>query len=339
MKIMNLQIALSGGGAEKVTELIGSELKLTEHTFERVACTGAGSNERNTFVLTERDSLFSRLLLAPFRLTKIINSSKPDVIHIHCERPEFTFVVASFLPSFPTKKHRPKVFVTEHTSRPWKQAPSLGSIVRKRLDRLNAQWYTCIEDDSTKTFIPNPVQPLKALPETHSPKRVFFIGRLVAGKRVDRIIDAVDGLSSRPDLLIIGDGPERGYLEDLARGNPKIYFTGSLSRPWEEIMKGDLYVSASEYEGSPLALLEALSLGVDVLASDIPAHRKLLPDDSLFDSQEDMRKKIAYKLSGGQELSPYGDKLSIEELVTARLPRHVAQLWVNEYKRAIRGFD
>lgn len=339
MKILNVQISLSGGGAEKVTELLEPEIKLTGHSYLRVACIGESSSETNTHVLTKSDSLFSRVFLAPYRLSKIIDTTKPEIIHIHCERPEFTFVIASFIPSFLKKKHRPKVFVTEHTSRPWSNSPALGAIVRKQLTRLKAQWYTCIEEDLTKTFVPNPVQRLNPLKEGNSSKRAFFIGRLVSGKRVDLIIEAIGQIGIKAELLIIGDGPERERLQTLAKRNPNIRFTGALASPWDKIEQGDLYVSASEYEGSPLALLEALSLGVDVLASDIPAHRKLLPQSSLYTCPEDLRQKLLIKLLNVDAMLPHGDKLAIEELVNSRRPRIVAELWVAEYTKAIRGFE
>src|SRR5439155_25561043 len=38
----------------------------------------------------------------------------------------------------------------------------------------------------------------------------------------------------------------------------------------------DVYAATSAKEGMPLAVLEAMALGVPVLASDVPAHRELL---------------------------------------------------------------
>jgi glycosyltransferase involved in cell wall biosynthesis len=156
---------------------------------------------------------------------------------------------------------------------------------------------------------------------------------------VNQLIEVAEKIKNCPDVLIIGDGPERSYLENLAEGNSKIQFMGALDRPWDAIREGDLYVSASEYEGSPLTLLEGLSLGVEVLVSDIPAHRKLLPPESLFADVGELKRKIDAKLSRDAKMAPYGDRLSIDKFIRLRRPRNVAQQWVNEYKRVIRGFD
>ncbi len=45
---------------------------------------------------------------------------------------------------------------------------------------------------------------------------VGYVGRLVAGKGIDILLRAVAKLDRRPRLILVGDGPERGWLESLA---------------------------------------------------------------------------------------------------------------------------
>jgi glycosyltransferase involved in cell wall biosynthesis len=333
MKVLNLQIALSGGGAEKVTELLAPHLQEQLDFFIRVGCIGNGANGEDTFVLTQKDSLFAKIFLAPFRLSKLLRALKPDVLHVHCERPEFTLALASFLPNFPKKDQMAKVFITEHTGKPWLNSNLLGSIVRRRLATLNAQWFTCIEGDTSKIFIPNPVQILPRLNEPNGVPRVFALGRLAKGKRIDLLINYFQQIEGETEFLIVGDGPERGYLESLAISTPQVKFLGSALRPWDFIREGDIYVSASEYEGSPLALLEALSLDVQVLVSDIPAHRALLNPNSLFASSDEFCSKLKVLLTKRDVMSPEGDNVLSERLIEARRPREIAELWLREYRK------
>lgn len=333
MKVVNLQIALSGGGAEKVTELLSPHLERQLDGFIRVGCVGADTNVKDTFVLTKRDSLFAKVFLAPLRLSKFLSETKPDVVHVHCERPEFTLAMASLFPKFPKKHAMPKVFVTEHTARPWPNSELLGRVVRRRLAKLDAHWYTCIEGDTSKTFIPNPVQPLPKLKESSGNPRIFVLGRLARGKRVDRLIQTAQQLDNLPEFLIVGDGPERGYLESLAKSTPQVKFLGAVVRPWEFIREGDIYLSASEYEGSPLALLEAMSLGVQVLVSDIPAHRALLNSNSLFASPEEFCSKLTAMLAHKREMLLDGDSLLLDRFIEARRPQKIASLWLREYRK------
>lgn len=56
---------------------------------------------------------------------------------------------------------------------------------------------------------------------------VLFIGKLIAEKRVDVVIQALKLIPDPPVLVVVGDGPERGRLESMAVGAP-VVFTGAI---------------------------------------------------------------------------------------------------------------
>ncbi len=93
-------------------------------------------------------------------------------------------------------------------------------------------------------------------------------GRLVASKRVDRVIDYVAGhRAGKPILIVIGDGPERARLEELAqRWQLDVRFLGNTARretlAW--IGAADELVHASVAEGMSTVVREAEHLGVKV---------------------------------------------------------------------------
>ena len=124
-------------------------------------------------------------------------------------------------------------------------------------------------------------------------KYLLFLGRLVPEKRPDFLIQAFQILKKTGWKLAIagGDSDTTAYiakLHELAQGNSDIVFTGELEgSPLAEIVKGaGLFVSASNLEGLPLAMLEAMREGVPVVASDIAPHQQLLANGRglLFDS-------------------------------------------------------
>lgn len=93
--------------------------------------------------------------------------------------------------------------------------------------------------------------------------------RLVASKRVDKVIDYVaSGSRERaPVLVVLGDGPQRAYLEELAhRWRIDARFLGTTPRTetlsW--ISAADEFVHASRVEGFSTVLREAEHLGVKV---------------------------------------------------------------------------
>jgi len=80
---------------------------------------------------------------------------------------------------------------------------------------------------------------------------------------------------------LVGDGPLRKQMEKLAYRlnlNNKVVFHGFLSNPWQLMNEMNLVVLTSEAEGVPRCLMEALSLGKTVLASDIPGVNELILD-------------------------------------------------------------
>jgi glycosyltransferase involved in cell wall biosynthesis len=112
------------------------------------------------------------------------------------------------------------------------------------------------------------------------PPLVLAVGRLERYKNVDLVIDAFRALRSPATLVVVGDGPDRGRLEQHVRntrpGLP-VVFTGrvsdtTLSRLFAQ---ASVVTSASDHEAFGLTLTEGLASGARVVASAIPAHAAL----------------------------------------------------------------
>ncbi len=109
---------------------------------------------------------------------------------------------------------------------------------------------------------------------------VITVGRLIPLKRVDGIVRALRNLPE-VGLLVVGDGPERPRLETLARSlqvADRVHFAGKRSR--EETLRmiqtSDLLVLNSIHEGFPHVVLEALALGVPVVATAVGGTAEVL---------------------------------------------------------------
>lgn len=76
-------------------------------------------------------------------------------------------------------------------------------------------------------------------------------------------------------LIMVGNGP---LLDECMEkyNNNNIIFTGNISNPKDYFQISDYYISASHAEGFPTATLEALSLGLPLILSDIGPHVELL---------------------------------------------------------------
>lgn len=76
-----------------------------------------------------------------------------------------------------------------------------------------------------------------------------------------------------PVLIIIGDGPMRDHILDLARQHgvaQRVRMAGFLKNPFPLIQRCDVFVLSSHYEGFGNVLIEAMALGVPVVATDCP---------------------------------------------------------------------
>ncbi len=112
------------------------------------------------------------------------------------------------------------------------------------------------------------------------------VGRLWPQKRIKDAIWAADLLKVIRDdvhLLIIGDGPHRDRLRkfrDQVVIRDKVHFLGRRADVLRMIPHFDVLWSTSGYEGQSNAIMEAMSAGVPVVATDIPGTRDLVVGES-----------------------------------------------------------
>jgi glycosyltransferase involved in cell wall biosynthesis len=121
----------------------------------------------------------------------------------------------------------------------------------------------------------------------HAEIRLAFVGRLAEPKKPELTIEALATLSAdlkkKVRFTIIGDGPKRGMLERLAvdRG-VMVDFTGDLPRELaiQTISQSDAFVFISAWEGLPYTILEAFSVGLPVIASDVGGVSEMVTPDN-----------------------------------------------------------
>ena len=126
--------------------------------------------------------------------------------------------------------------------------------------------------------------PLIARTLVNRPKGILIAsaGRLVPWKGFDELIEVV---SAHKDwtLAIMGDGPEKGRLLQLAHERhceERIILTGNLPREdmlgWIEA--ADVFVLNSSYEGLSHLLVEVQSLGIPAIATSIGGNKEVVTD-------------------------------------------------------------
>lgn len=109
-------------------------------------------------------------------------------------------------------------------------------------------------------------------PEFALPERfIVAAGRMEKAKNFVQLIEAYLAADLPESLVILGEGAERKALETLvaARGaRDRILLPGYARNPFAILARAAYYVSASLNEGFPNAMVEAMALGIPVIASD-----------------------------------------------------------------------
>ena len=122
--------------------------------------------------------------------------------------------------------------------------------------------------------IPNGTQIQLGATVLPTPKKVVTVARLDYQKNLLEFLLIAQQL---PDynFLVIGDGAERPEIEAYIGANnvQNVTLCGASQTVLEDIADADLYVTTARWEGLPLAVLEAMSLGIPVVASDVVGNR------------------------------------------------------------------
>lgn len=119
------------------------------------------------------------------------------------------------------------------------------------------------------------------------PLQLVMVGRLVPAKGPLLLLQAVERVRRQGiavALTLIGDGPERGELEAFVQQHGMtdvVTLTGGLNhdQTLERVADADLFVLASFAEGIPVALMEAMGLGVPCISTYIAGIPELIHHD------------------------------------------------------------
>jgi glycosyltransferase involved in cell wall biosynthesis len=243
-----------------------------------------------SIIIIDESKLNSLTIL--WKLIRIIQQIKPDVIHTHRQKENILGSVAALLNSnIPTL--RTSHGASEH-SLSWKQ---LHKRVIFWLDVFCGRYLqrAIIEDLAEKLKKDYPAHKIHVIEngidlqeiDRHlaekNPKHltdtvnIGFAGRLVPVKRIDIILKTARYiLDNYPELktafFIFGDGPLRDELELLNRKlktTKIVSFEGNYNDILDRIRNLDALLLTSEHEGLPMILLEAMAIGTPIISNAV----------------------------------------------------------------------
>ena len=105
--------------------------------------------------------------------------------------------------------------------------------------------------------------------------KLVVVSRLVNQKNIDMVIKAVKRIEDKNILLnIVGDGPEVNNLKNLVKEkslNKRVSFIGKIknSELHNYLEDADIFIQASNYEGLPHSILEAINYEIPILSTEV----------------------------------------------------------------------
>ena len=118
-----------------------------------------------------------------------------------------------------------------------------------------------------------------------SQKKFIACGRLVYAKGFDLLIKSFELFCKKNDdwdLVIVGDGPERDNLEKQIQKlglSERIVVTGFKKQVKEYMLDASIFLLTSRWEGFGLVVIEALELGLPVIAYELEAMEPLITNN------------------------------------------------------------
>ena len=168
---------------------------------------------------------------------------------------------------------------------------------------------------------------------------ILSTGRLLERKGFQTLIRAVKDVDLPFEVHIVGDGPYRQQLEDLAEGSTtKIIFHGWIERGSQELRslyeKAAVYVLASSQENASIALLEGMAAGCVMVSTNVSGCSETIGDSGyLIDFEDHLAlQKIFLELSD-EKLAEYS-KRSRSRLIKEFLWKHNVQRYLEALRIA-----
>ena len=127
----------------------------------------------------------------------------------------------------------------------------------------------------------------------HSPVRFVTLGRLSLQKNHLLMLHAFRAALDRgisATLVIAGDGELKDKLTaevGLLGLTDQVSFVGYLEDVAPLLASADIFVLSSDYEGLPIAALEAMASGLPILSTDVGGMRDLVSDNGILVPKED----------------------------------------------------
>jgi len=314
MKIAHVMMGLERGGARTFMFELALESARRGHDVHIAAFHDAivleQARQLNLPFHLARRGARTDLFGPAFRMKRLLDRVRPDVVHTHTYFPHIVARPAARLADVPVVVSSIQTNLAQGRGLSGGGSPLRSKLVPRLVaftDRFADRFFVVsrdIEEEYLRrgmpqrkvSYVPNGVHPERfaADVDREAVKRELDIDAdacvvgtacsLVPRKRVDLVINLAMQLGSKlPNVvvLIVGDGPERSNLERLAEDSgvaEKVRFVGARNDVHRILPAMDVFVLASTMEGTSLALMEAMASGTPCVATAVGGTPEIITD-------------------------------------------------------------
>ncbi|MBV0922453.1 glycosyltransferase family 4 protein [Limosilactobacillus reuteri] len=264
-------------------------------------------------------------------LRKIIKSESPDIVHLHSSKAG----VIGRLSSIGLRK-KIKVIFTVHG---WAFTDGVSSRLKKSLYRIiekSVRHFTdlfiCVsyydEKIGKRDKVLDSTSNVKVIHNgsttpseqsinysVHMPLRLVMIARFSPQKDQETLINAVTKLPKDSyKLTFVGDGETLQTNKELVSKyglNHNIKFAGFKDDISDELINNDVYILSTHYEGLPISIIEAMSYGLPILATNVGGNSEMLENNIngfLFTSKDELAEKLNYLINNPETVKKMGQE-------------------------------
>jgi glycosyltransferase involved in cell wall biosynthesis len=318
MKILHTITSLDKGGAENHLAILSKEQKLNDdeififisknssYWVNYLSKLGIRIYKSNFFKEKNLILKFYKFYLDIIYLVKIINSTKPDILHAHLPYMELISYISLYF-----TKYKPNFFITKHVDNVFfkgsdgQKKSFFGSFVA-RLITKKATKIIAISEAVKKFLISDLVginkkkikvvrygidniniltrkeknQKINKIKISKKNLVLGCIARLVPQKSIDNILKSISLIEKENiKLIIVGKGPLKFELKKLSKElniSKKIIWFDFIDDLEEFYKKIDLFVLTSKYEGLGLVFLEAMLSKKPIVCSNTSAMPEII---------------------------------------------------------------
>ena len=157
------------------------------------------------------------------------------------------------------------------------------------------------------------------------------VGRLMPEKGMDRLIKAFRMAFPRGDekvaLVIVGDGPERASIEQLAAGDTRIFIAGAQEKIAVYYLAFDAFAGAARFEPFGLAILEAMAAGCPLVLTRTDGPSEFVTDKRVMWSEQDDDAALAANLVATAAAGLFRLKYDLKHFTSERATTEIEALY------------